>query len=265
MYGADENANPLGAPPAAADIRHRAWEQLRTTDSYGTYVLGDMALTLLAILATMLLSAVFVVPYAVGASAALGVGEPDLAGLYSSSLLSSAVFVLGVLYIVGASRWSGVAMAIAEVRGGLLFAHAFSGLGNGWRMVALLLWQSTYVTFGLLLFIVPGIRAAFSYALAPYLLVDHPEWKPRKCLDESKRLMEGHRMRLFELGLSFVGWFLLVAGVGLLPFIGLFAHFFLTPYFSTSFATFYEDLLDRQETAAKPPRADDPSLPPEVV
>ena len=58
---------------------------------------------------------------------------------------------------------------------------------------------------------------------------------------ESKKLMNGHRLRLFCLDASFFVWFLLV-GVT----FGL-AGIFVVPYYATANAAFYEDLLDRTD------------------
>ena len=75
--------------------------------------------------------------------------------------------------------------------------------------------------------------------MAFLLLADHPDWSPWRAIQESKRLMRGHRWRLACLDASFIGWFLLV--VVTFGFAGL----FVTPYFATANAAFYEDLLDR--------------------
>ena len=52
--------------------------------------------------------------------------------------------------------------------------------------------------------------------------------------------MEGNKMRLFMLDLSFIGWFflsLLTLGIGSL---------WLTPYMQTAHAEFYKDLCENQ-------------------
>ena len=49
--------------------------------------------------------------------------------------------------------------------------------------------------------------------------------------------MSGNKMRLFLLDLSFIGWFLL----GLITF-GI-AFLWITPYWNTARAAFYEDLM----------------------
>ena len=74
-----------------------------------------------------------------------------------------------------------------------------------------------------LLLVIPGIIATYRYSLAFYVLCDNPEMSVTECVNESKRLMDGHKGRLFCLHLSFIGWRLLSAltlGIGDLERLG---------------------------------------------
>lgn len=62
-----------------------------------------------------------------------------------------------------------------------------------------------------LLLIVPGIMKGYSYAMVPYVLRYEPELATMDALHRSEDLMRGHRMELFMLHLSFIGWGLLCA------------------------------------------------------
>jgi uncharacterized membrane protein len=65
---------------------------------------------------------------------------------------------------------------------------------------------------------------------------DNPDLKPLEAIELSKKMMYGHKARLFFLWLSFIGWFLLgifTLGLGFL---------FLTPYYNATLANFYEDV-----------------------
>ena len=62
-----------------------------------------------------------------------------------------------------------------------------------------------------LLFIIPGIVAAYRYAMVPYLMADHPEMTVAQAFDRSKAMMKGHKGELFLLHLSFIGWLFLSA------------------------------------------------------
>ena len=102
--------------------------------------------------------------------------------------------------------------------------------------------MNLYTLLWMLLLIVPGIVKAYSYALAPYLVQDHPEMSASQAIDESMRLMEGHKMRLFMLDLSFIGWWLLCClTFGLLTFI-------VAPYQLTARAEFYSELMGETVT-----------------
>jgi uncharacterized membrane protein len=90
-----------------------------------------------------------------------------------------------------------------------------------------------------LLLIVPGIVAAYRYAMAPYLLAEHPALTAGEAIEESKRLMAGNKGRLFCLHLSFIGWFLLAA------LTWGFGFFFLAPYVKSSETAFYLALTGR--------------------
>ena len=57
-----------------------------------------------------------------------------------------------------------------------------------------------------LLLVVPGIIASYSYRQGLYILLDHPEMSVMECLRASKHMMKGHKMELFKLDLSFLGW-----------------------------------------------------------
>lgn len=98
------------------------------------------------------------------------------------------------------------------------------------RYILVLLWS--------LLLLIPGIIKSYSYAMVPYLMNDDPELSGRAALDRSEAMMKGHRMDLFLLDMSFIGWIIL----GILAFgIGI---FFVTPYTESAHAAFYEDLKE---------------------
>ncbi len=87
-----------------------------------------------------------------------------------------------------------------------------------------------------LLFIIPGIIAAYSYAMTPYILAEHPEYGALEAIRMSKEMMRGNKMRLFILHLSFIGWVLLsilTCGLGLLA---------VTPYMQAANAAFYREV-----------------------
>lgn len=85
-----------------------------------------------------------------------------------------------------------------------------------------------------LLFVIPGIVKAYAYSMAYYIKLDHPDYGWKACIDESRRLMDGHKWEKFVLDLSFLGWIIvgsLCLGVGTL---------WVTPYMEAANAQFYE-------------------------
>lgn len=87
-----------------------------------------------------------------------------------------------------------------------------------------------------LLFVIPGIVKAYSYSMAYYIKVDHPEYDWHQCINASKEMMNGHKADLFVLDLSFIGWIIVgscLCGVGLL---------WVEPYMESARANFYESI-----------------------
>ncbi len=75
------------------------------------------------------------------------------------------------------------------------------------------------------LFVIPGIVKGYSYAATSYLLAEYPRLGANDAITLSRRVMDGHKMDLFVLQLSFIGWSLL----GLLTF-GILNLFYVSPY-----------------------------------
>ena len=108
--------------------------------------------------------------------------------------------------------------------------------GNYWHKVWGMFLMNLFIFLWSLLFIIPGIVKAFSYALTPFILEERPELGANEAIDHSRAMMKGHKFDLFWLLLSFIGWGILCMftfGIGFL---------WLAPYMQTSFAAFYEDV-----------------------
>ena len=87
-----------------------------------------------------------------------------------------------------------------------------------------------------LLLVVPGIIKSLSYSLAPYILVDNPTLTANQAIDESIKMMHGHKMDLFLILLGYMGLALLsllALGIPLL---------WLSPYYQVVLAKFYEEV-----------------------
>lgn len=66
--------------------------------------------------------------------------------------------------------------------------------------------SSLLILLWALLFVIPGIIAAYRYRQGLYLLLDHPEMGIMDCIRTSKNLMDGHKWELFVMDLSFLLW-----------------------------------------------------------
>jgi uncharacterized membrane protein len=85
-----------------------------------------------------------------------------------------------------------------------------------------------------LLLIVPGIIKTYQYALVPYILAENEDLDKDRIFKMSKEMMDGHKMELFVLELSFIGWALL----GTLS-LGMVGIFWTNPYMNATMAEFY--------------------------
>lgn len=118
----------------------------------------------------------------------------------------------------------------------------FDGYKNGeWKRIGgTYLLYYIYVILWTLLLVVPGVIKALSYSMTPFILQDDPTISGNAAIEKSMRMMDGHKMDLFWLFLSFIGWIILsimTFGIGFI---------LLEPYINTSVAHFYEDLKEQQ-------------------
>ena len=129
------------------------------------------------------------------------------------------------------------------------------------RSLATMFLMSLIVSVLTLLLIVPGVIANMALYLTPYILKDNPELSILDTLRLSRKMMQGHKKRLFYLQLSFFGWALLsvlTLGIGTL---------WLLPYMMTAMAAFYQDVREQyimkegqQESALQSPDIQDQGL-----
>lgn len=101
--------------------------------------------------------------------------------------------------------------------------------------------RNLYIFLWSLLLVVPGIVAAYRYAMTPYILTDHPELTASEAIERSKQLMEGHKGELFVLDLTFIGWQILASVCMNLGYL------FVNPYQSAARAAFYRALQSREK------------------
>ena len=76
-------------------------------------------------------------------------------------------------------------------------------------------------------------RERYSYSMAMYIWSENKEMGALEAISKSKEIMDGHKMDLFVLYLSFIGWILL----GCITF-GI-AYIYVIPYMDATLANFY--------------------------
>lgn len=148
------------------------------------------------------------------------------------------------------------------------FSDLFSQFSRITDGVAMVFVRGFYIFCWTCLFFVPGFIKTYSYAMTPYVLMEHPEYSANEAITESRRLMDGKKWNLFCLTFSFIGWRLIcsiqyiipavllytqgrLSGVTVLFLAGLMGplnigYLFLRPYEEAAFAAFYRDVRDEK-------------------
>ena len=122
---------------------------------------------------------------------------------------------------------------------------AFSGFDDFWAAFKVTFLVELKVFLWSLLFVIPGIVKNISYSMALYVLAENKGMSARKCIEESKKMTKGHKMELFVLGLSFIGWGLLVSVT-----FGI-AAIWVGPYIYATFTNAYHSLKPVVEVEAE--------------
>lgn len=145
-----------------------------------------------------------------------------------ASLLLAGPVSFGVAAMFLKQTRTGEKMDIGDIFNGFRDDFSNTFLIGLMTMIFTVLWS--------LLFIIPGIIKSYSYSMAMYVKDDHPDYDWKQCIDESQRMMQGHKWELFVLDLSFIGWLFVGAcccGIGTL---------WVNAYMAAAHSQFYENL-----------------------
>ena len=115
------------------------------------------------------------------------------------------------------------------------FDHMFDNFRNGNYKVTVKSMFSYYIEIFLwsLLFIIPGVIKGYEYFLVPFLIAENPNIDIKRAKEISRQTMDGEKINLWVLQLSFIGWYLLgmlACGLGTI---------FVMPYQLATEAEFY--------------------------
>ena len=161
-----------------------------------------------------------------------------------AGLLGIVSFILGGTVELGYAKFLLKQYDRKQLQFSDLFSQ-FERFGTGFAQKFL---RTLYTCLWALLLVIPGIVKGLSYAMTPFILEEHPEMTASEAIKASQKLMDGHKMDLFILGLTFIGWQILACltmGIGFL---------FLNPYMNAAYAAFYRSIsTGRQEARAYVP------------
>jgi len=151
----------------------------------------------------------------------------------ASSLFGLSILLAGPLYL-------GLAVYLLNIvetdTDGKNINLLTKGFDNVFAAFVAYILRTIFVLLWSLLLIIPGIIKSLAYSQTFFILSENPAMSPLDAIKKSQEMMKGHKMRLFLLMLSFLGWFILGAlafGIGII---------FVLPYFQTTLANFYVDL-----------------------
>ena len=117
--------------------------------------------------------------------------------------------------------------------------NLFDGFYNFVNTFLLGIVNAVFVALWSLLFVIPGIVKALSYSMSYYIMAENPGISSEEARRKSIAMMDGNKMRLFKLHLSFIGWYILSAFTfGILLF-------WVVPYVQAATAIFYENIKPR--------------------
>ncbi len=115
-------------------------------------------------------------------------------------------------------------------------AELFQHFDKFWAAFKVTFFTGLFTSLWSLLFFIPGIVKSLSYSMAMYIMAENPEMPALEAITKSRKMMDGHKMELFVLGLSFIGWLLLVgitAGIAII---------WVGPYMNATMANFYNSI-----------------------
>ena len=142
-----------------------------------------------------------------GLALALGfistIGGNNIFGIFSevlTTLLGTVLAAGFVLYCMAVRR--------GERAEYLTLFDGFSFVG---KLIALELITSFFILLWAMLFVIPGVVAAYRYQFAKYNLYENPGIGVMEAIDMSKRQTYGYKWQLFMLDLSYFGWMLLAS------------------------------------------------------
>ena len=157
--------------------------------------------------------------------------------MFGVSIASSFVPVLGSIanYLVTAAFALGGAWVFLRIAKGeeVSVGNIFYGFEDLWAAIKAQFLMGLFILLWSLLLIIPGIIKGYAYSMTCFILAENKGMPVLEAITLSRKMMDGHKMDLFLLCLSFIGWFILTAIT-----FGI-AGIWVYPYFYATFSNFY--------------------------
>ena len=167
-------------------------------------------------------------------------GISDVVSMPFSSAPATSMGIQGLWTLISLPMGWGLSVFFLNIirKEDTRYARLFDGFKDYIRVFLAEFLMCIAIAIGFCLLIIPGIMLAIGLTMTDFILKDDKEISAVDALFKSWKMTKGHKMRLFWLALSFIGWAilsLLTLGIGFL---------FLVPYYEATFAHYYEDLKD---------------------
>lgn len=169
---------------------------------------------------------------------------PSIISIIGSVAESDSIFIIGMIVAVIISGPIGYGLCtfvLNIVRGNdAAISDIFSGFDGKVFIKSLVISILTFiaVSIGYMILIVPGIIIGLMFSQSFFILVDNKDMSAIDCMKASYDIMNGNKMYLFVLMLSFIGWFIvgqITCGIAML---------WVSPYYNITLGNFYNTLKD---------------------
>ena len=148
----------------------------------------------------------------------------------------------GVVPVLNIIVMSAFAIALNRIYLGMLIGRkpavgdAFASFGDFWPSFKVQFRVAFFTALWSMLFVIPGFVKKYAYSMAPYIMAENPTLTAKECIRRSMEMTDGHKMDLFVLDLSFIGWFMLGSlsmGIG---------YIWIVPYYKQTWVNAYISL-----------------------
>ncbi|MFW5960726.1 MAG: DUF975 family protein [Chitinivibrionales bacterium] len=163
----------------------------------------------------------------------MGMNAIPVLGTIASIVLSGPLTLGLTMFFLGIVRGESVGIE-----------RLFDGFNHVMNAFVTYILVAVFIILWSLLLIIPGLIKGLAYSMTFYILADNPEMKPLQAIEESRKMMDGNKLDLFILFLTFIGWYLLgviTLGLGFL---------WVIPYQNASLAHFYLEVNKGKNSVA---------------